>query len=530
MLDRGVASARLAADERTTDAVIAGTREQGTLDEVIQLRRQRNDIIPSISCLPSEIIAEILVLFVHHARQTHSYYHRRLRWIRITHVCARWRDIARSLPNLWATIYNIRDLMYTDTFLALSQDLPLSIVSDDSYNVDTKFFVPLSHAMARIQHMKLSLRWSSMVGLIVLRRYSQDAVVPKSAPSLETLDLTYTPTQLYSQYHRRLISNDPGAPQSLWFFSPTTPMPKLRTLSLSGLPLSFTKDLSRPTLTELRVSATAPFTLTVWQNVLATLPLLEVLHITGAREEEDDTPITPSELASSPDPSIELCQLRELCLSRGRLTSDQTGVCTRLLQQLIIPSSCKIDVSIAKHDPLSTIDAVMSKKDGRAYLGEPQELTSLCFDSLHLFLWPEERPLCTSPEETCAVQFHAGGAELFYAIQLAPKHLLNNIQLLCIQEDHVKLPLLTLFPQLCNLHVHGIERLDDQLNELARLPPATLPRLRSLSLQWMRWRTRGDKKPLSLVIDAILTARREAGAAIEELYLHQLYSLDDQED
>ncbi|KIP04116.1 hypothetical protein PHLGIDRAFT_129727, partial [Phlebiopsis gigantea 11061_1 CR5-6] len=525
MSEPTAASLALAPDERSTNAEIAAREllDQGILDESIRLRRHKNDALPSISRLPPEIIAEILVLFVHHARQSCSCLH----WIRVAHVCSRWRSIARGLSSLWAVIYTIPDPRCTDMFLALSQTSPLSIISAlPEYReiVDAKFFVPLAHAMDRIQHMDLSLRWPTMVGL---RRFSQDvSVVPKAALSLETLDLTYIRSQTYSKYGVDLMFDDPGPTQNFWFFSSATPMPTLRTLRLTGFPLSYTKNLSRPTLTELRVRATGPFDLSIWQSVLAALPSLEVLHITG--EGEDDIPMAPS--ASPSGPNIELRQLRELCLSRRHLISDKTSVCTRLLHQLRIPSSCKIEVSIAKDDPLYTIDTVMSKKDGRAYLGEPQALTSLRLDPLRMCLWLEAGPHCHSRDETCDVKFYTSGAELLCVMPRAPTFFLNNIKLLCICENHLEMQLLTLFTQLCELHVHGIWRARKRLKGLALLPPTALRQLRSLTLEWSRWRARGGSEPLSLIIDAVLTARREAGAAIEELHLHQLYSLDDQED
>ncbi|KIP04119.1 hypothetical protein PHLGIDRAFT_207646 [Phlebiopsis gigantea 11061_1 CR5-6] len=519
MPDPNAASPTLAEDERAIDAAIA-TREllnQRTGVELLQLRRRRNNTIPNILRLPPEIVAEILTLFARDAQRADNPNRTsRLQWIQITHVCARWRSIARSLPKLWSVIYTMQDPLCTNMFLALSQKSLLSIVPalDACLKImDVRFLAQLSHVMDRIQHMTLYLRWHSMLG--PLRFFSEEAIEPRSALSLETLDLIYFTSRIYDKHRGYYIAEDPGPSSYFWFFSSKTPMPKLRTLRLRALPPSITVHLVRPTLTELRVSTASPLCLSMWLALLAKLPLLEVLHINGV--EEDIQPIVPS--VSPPDPDIVLGRISEIvvCVEECSL-SDETGLCTRLLHRLIIPSSCMIQVPLAKDNPQSTIDVVLSKKDGRARLGEPQVFTSLQVGDGSACLWPEAGRGFEESEETSSVQLKGCGNAL-REIGRTSSFPHCNIQLICIHElsQHTNVRSLIPFTHLRELHFHLVLH-DNWFKDLTLLPSTALPHLRSLTLELSDWCPRGDD-PLSLIVDTLLSVRREAGAAIEELHL-----------
>ena len=63
-----------------------------------QLKYRRNALAP-ILCLPPETLAEIFSLlpFPVNVLEVVPY----LEWIRVTHVCHRWREVALSFPYLW---------------------------------------------------------------------------------------------------------------------------------------------------------------------------------------------------------------------------------------------------------------------------------------------------------------------------------------------------------------------------------------------------------------------------------------------
>jgi len=75
------------------------------LDEAQSIRalKSRRNALAPISRLPLEILAAIFFLLSSSAwddRDEAGY----LAWIRVTHVCGRWRDTALNLPCLWSHI------------------------------------------------------------------------------------------------------------------------------------------------------------------------------------------------------------------------------------------------------------------------------------------------------------------------------------------------------------------------------------------------------------------------------------------
>jgi len=70
-------------------------------DEVQELKYHRNALAP-ISRLPPETLAEIFSLLSFSADDSESVPY--LAWIRVTHVCHRWHEIAIYSPYLWSHI------------------------------------------------------------------------------------------------------------------------------------------------------------------------------------------------------------------------------------------------------------------------------------------------------------------------------------------------------------------------------------------------------------------------------------------
>ena len=482
-------------------------------DTGLQLRWRENGPIPIIHRLPNEILAEIITLLVH---ETRCYsYDADPSWIWVTHVCSLWRSIARSLPKLWSVIYTTQDQASIEEFVALSQNSPLSINAhrklEQLEDVDISFFIPLKNMVGRIQHMKLCLGWQAMSDLVSLTDYTST-----SAPLLETLELRYMPARAPTPL---------GQP---WLLSNLkTSMPKLRMLSITDFPLSLVSNRARPTLTELRVDAVGPFDLRMWQTLVTRLPLLEVLHITSA-DVKDSWMIHPHQ-----HPNTELRHLRELILSRKSSAPDRRGTCTEFLNKLIVPSSCKIQLPLAEPNALLTIDVLMSKKDGRACLGEPQVLTGLRAHEFGVQLWPEEMTECPSlpmpseaPDELCPAGVRGFAKDLLDAMRQSPTFPFDAIQALCILGDLVKVQFITHFTHLRKLHLHQTEY-EEWLEGIALLLPGALPHLRALTLDGVGWRSGMGKKPLNVAVDAFLAARRAAGTPMEALHLLRIQRMSD---
>ena len=506
-------------DERTIDATTA------TRDPLTQVFGDKT-LEPIIHRFPYEILAAIFTLLVHETRR--SRYGVDLSWIWVTHVCSRWRSIARSLPELWSVIYTTQNQASVEAFLELSQNSPLSVNAyrrlEQLEEVHGPFFDPLHRVADRIQHMKLKLGRYAISGLIALTDYTF-----ASAPLLETLELRYVPIVINPEQYWP-IHQSPAPLLQPWFLSDLrTSMLKLRTLSVIDFPLPLASNFVRSTLTDFRIAAFGQFDLWMLQELTAKLPLLEVLHITSIGV--DDLQML---LGQPPCPSTELRHLRELVLSLKPSYPDVGGVCTKLLDKFIVPSSCKIQLPLAEADPLHTIDVLMSKKDGRAGLGEPKAFTALRAHARGVDLWPDMTVDCLSlatrkeapSHELCPAELCGSANDLLNAMRRSPAFPLDAIQVLCIQGNLIEMRLLTHFTGLRELHLHHAPH-KEWLKGITLLPPGTLPHLRALMLDGLVWHSETNSEPLSAAVDDFLAARREAGTAIEVLHLLRIRRTDD---
>ncbi|TBU63483.1 hypothetical protein BD310DRAFT_916468 [Dichomitus squalens] len=81
------------------------------LSAIIAPKRCHNARV-AISRLPNELLSEIFTCLVRdhnsHIEDAHDTYDRvygtRLQWIRTTHVCYAWREVALATPRLWSFI------------------------------------------------------------------------------------------------------------------------------------------------------------------------------------------------------------------------------------------------------------------------------------------------------------------------------------------------------------------------------------------------------------------------------------------
>ena len=89
----------------------------------------RNTLVP-ISVLPPEILARVFrILVLEDPPLTESYSGRQnLGWIKATHVCRHWRQVALDDLSLWAKIWTIpRNIKWISEMLARAKNAPLDV-------------------------------------------------------------------------------------------------------------------------------------------------------------------------------------------------------------------------------------------------------------------------------------------------------------------------------------------------------------------------------------------------------------------
>ena len=116
---------------------------RGAKGKILDLRGYRNVAIPFISRLPDETLAEFFILFEHQHREdcfssrSHDEPICTFDWLVITHVCRRWRTIARALPHLWSHVPMAHDDELIEMFLKLSKGVPISVIPGTTADDDT---------------------------------------------------------------------------------------------------------------------------------------------------------------------------------------------------------------------------------------------------------------------------------------------------------------------------------------------------------------------------------------------------------
>lgn len=78
--------------------------------------------------LPPEILSRVFLALISSAPTT-GHISQRISWIRVTHVCRRWRAVALTFPALWSNITIAHDA-WTQLMLCRSKEAPLSVELD----------------------------------------------------------------------------------------------------------------------------------------------------------------------------------------------------------------------------------------------------------------------------------------------------------------------------------------------------------------------------------------------------------------
>ncbi|KAH8091699.1 hypothetical protein BXZ70DRAFT_476761 [Cristinia sonorae] len=156
---------------------------------ISQLRGFLNKVIPPISRLPVEVLADIFRWCLPDTATVFTP-RRRLSWISVTHVCRYWRDVALQTPTLWTAIpVGQGSVPFAKEFLARSRRSPLRIYI--TVNVALRKWASISRSISqelgRVKQLTIFTPSSSLLAF-------QDHA-PPSFPSLRNLDLSQPPKE-----------------------------------------------------------------------------------------------------------------------------------------------------------------------------------------------------------------------------------------------------------------------------------------------------------------------------------------------
>lgn len=249
-------------------------------------------------------------------------------WVRILHVCRRWRSIAFSTPRLWTRIIPT-SLDFVECAIAHSGSLPLDIdclCPDDVDMSDTAMQLGILKELHRVRSIGL-LVTAEMLDLLQSTRVPMDAL-----PFLATLIVYFSLDESATTLHP---------------FSGAA-LPKLLTLCVQYGSFPSIQSLSRPTLTCLFILDPIPFSFAQMLDLFASLPSLRdvrlrnVVSTSFLEDLPDDTLPQVSRTISLPH----LCQLGLYESSEGRASA-------YLLAHLVLPPGAHIDLVAGRASALS---------------------------------------------------------------------------------------------------------------------------------------------------------------------------------
>jgi hypothetical protein len=294
-----------------------------TIDKGIDAARQflrsllacRNSLVP-ISVLPPEILARVFhFLILKELPFTGSGKRKKLGWIRVTHVCRHWRQVALDNSSLWAKIWAIpKNPKWISEMLARAKDAPLDVEFNAAANLKSSqealvMITPhISHTRRLLLHSLFTCHSESVRGIFSCE-----------APALEHFELTDK-----ADYSTNIFRDLSG---NMLFKGHS---PRLRTFSISSRVVIPWSLVPRGQLTQLKIAVPtevvdSPGDLNELIDLLVNCPSLENLALESC---------LPSQLTGfSHGRTIHLPQLSRLRL-RG-----STSLIMNMLKMLKLPSS-----------------------------------------------------------------------------------------------------------------------------------------------------------------------------------------------
>ncbi|TCD71704.1 hypothetical protein EIP91_005470 [Steccherinum ochraceum] len=193
--------------------------------------QQREDSLIGIIWLPNELLAEIISLYVAASSLEDvddcGFSVDPYRWIRITHVCHLWREIALHTPSFWVHVFFAADvhLHAIPKMLARADSLPLSLEMRSTDRPSQAFDAAMQIVS---QHIPKAISLRLQIPILSLRK-TVDDLRSLCAPLLHSIVL----------YNSSKHGSLPHFFQYAWDF------PSLRELTLSGFSLGWTSPLMR---------------------------------------------------------------------------------------------------------------------------------------------------------------------------------------------------------------------------------------------------------------------------------------------
>ncbi|KAH9070739.1 hypothetical protein EDB83DRAFT_361810 [Lactarius deliciosus] len=254
--------------QRVIDAQIRALVES-VRKSVRTLKLHRNALAP-ISSLPTEVITTIFSFL----RASSSFAGNCLAWLRVAHVCHRWREIALNQPLLWSHVdFTTLTLTGAAEMLSRAKMVPLHLEArvpvgrwDDSRF--SAFQNELHARISHICHLAISAEPSR------LHRTLEGLTSP--APTLEYLSLSVE----LAGYVSGAIGGRGFVPLPDTLFDGTTP--KLSSLELRNCNINWKSLLLRGLKhLDIRMSSELP-SLSVWLDALDGMPQLKTLVLHSA--------------------------------------------------------------------------------------------------------------------------------------------------------------------------------------------------------------------------------------------------------
>lgn len=332
--------------------------------------------------LPPEILEQIFLVLRAGCR---SY-----RWMRVTHVCHYWREVALQSARLWSYInLPCHNVAHAEELLRRSKETALSVVGDITHTVP-----------GQLAHITVSSGRSSPYTIfeVIFRAFARMVTIELSGPPSDfDFSLVVTKLKEGSSKLRSVTlkhSNSEFGSMSLDPFPNCVRFPQLEVLKLTGFDVSLVLPLF-PNTPNLRVLQITQFedcgSMVSLLDMLRHLPHLQSLSLVYEKKHNDDhasgLPTTSSE--------VSLPQLKILDIELA------SACAIYLFTRLLFPSHCQVKVSMdsslfapSPDRLLDVASSIVACVMGPRIIGDPIPLVSAYIspDSLRqvrLLAWTE---------------------------------------------------------------------------------------------------------------------------------------------
>lgn len=291
---------------------------------ILDMKHRLNQLV-TIARLPPELLTEVFLHFAAVDSTHNERIGRPYKWIRITHVCHHWREVALASPRLWSTIF-VTNRSCVQEMLVRSKHAPLSIhAGDPNWRNRAHDAVPLVlQESDRIRHLELGF------ASIISRKD-----VPDRAPLLKTLILrSINEVEMVHMFGTETVFEK-------------CDMPALERLEVTDVRLRWGSPVLRPSLTRLvfgnSTESAQPQSIVEVLNALAATPLLEHLELKNVLPRVNNS-----------GSLFEVLRIVNLDRLSAIIVTDTGLSCAQLLQHLSFPATATI-----------TLDCLLSEGDIR---------------------------------------------------------------------------------------------------------------------------------------------------------------------